>query len=57
MIQLKIPQMQGARFLRNEEYLIVRRCYEEIEATQQMVYFQRNHRIVLGTSLQSPSRS
>ena len=35
-------QMQGARFSRNEAYLDVRRSDKEIEATQQMGYFQRN---------------
>ena len=43
MIPLKMLQMQGARFQRNEAYLSVRRSDEEIEATQQMGYFQRNH--------------
>ncbi len=37
-------QMQGARFSRNEGVLGVRRSDEEIEATQQMEYFQRNQK-------------
>jgi hypothetical protein len=38
----KMPQMQGARVSRNKEYLDVRCHDEEIEATQQMGYFQRH---------------
>jgi Nif-specific regulatory protein len=37
-------QMQGARFPRNEAYFYVRCSDEEIEATQQMGYFQRNQK-------------
>jgi hypothetical protein len=44
MIPLKMLQMQGARFLRNETYFFIRRMGEEIEATTQMGYFQRNHK-------------
>jgi len=43
MIPLKMLQMQGARFPGNEGVLNVRRSDEEIEATQQMGHFQRNH--------------
>jgi hypothetical protein len=43
MIPLKMFQMQGARSPGNEAYFSVRRMDEEIEATQQMGYFQRNH--------------
>jgi len=42
MIPLKMSQMQGASFPR-KGVLSVRRSDEEIEATQQMGYFQRNH--------------
>ena len=42
MIPLKMLHMQDARFSRNEAYLSVRRSDEEIEATQQMGYLQRN---------------
>ena len=43
MIPLKMLCMQDARFPRNETYMGVRRSDEEIEVTQQMEYFQRNH--------------
>ena len=43
MIPLKILQMQGASFPRNEAVLAVRRSDEEIEATQQMEHFERNN--------------
>ena len=36
-------QMQGARFLRNRDVFSVHHGDEEIEVTQQMGYFQRNH--------------
>jgi len=52
MIPLKKPEMQGAKFSRNEDVLIVRRsdlsaCNAQagwkIEAMPQIRFFQRNH--------------
>ncbi len=45
MIPLKKPEMQGAKFSRNEDVLIVRRSDWKIEATQQIGFFQRNQLI------------
>jgi hypothetical protein len=54
MIPLKMLQMQGARLPRSEGVLSVRRNDEEIEATQQMEYFQRNHLSICTSTLFLP---
>jgi hypothetical protein len=43
MITLKKPEMQGAKFFRNEDILSVHRMGWKIEATPQIGFFQRNH--------------
>jgi len=42
-MSFKMPQMYGASFSKNEEYLDVRCRDQEIEATSQMGYFQWHH--------------
>jgi hypothetical protein len=42
MIPLKKPEMQGAKFSRNETYIIVRRSDWKIEATPQIGFFKQN---------------